>query len=41
VRLDATVGKAAEGNCDPYTRAHLGDLQARVNAALEASIQMQ
>lgn len=41
VRLDATVSKATEGNCDPYTRAHLVDLQARVNAALDAKIELQ
>ena len=40
-RLDATVAKATEGNCDPYTRAHLADLQARTDAALQASIEMQ
>jgi hypothetical protein len=40
-RLDATVAKAGEGNCDPYTRAHLTDLQVRVDAALDASIQLQ
>jgi len=40
-RLDATVGKATDGNCDPYTRAHLSDLQARVDAALKATIEMQ
>jgi len=40
-RLDATVAKATEGNCDAYTRAHLADLQARTDAALAASIEMQ
>ena len=40
VRLDATMAKASEGNCDPYTRAHFADLQARTNAALEATISL-
>ncbi|MEY4119560.1 MAG: hypothetical protein RLZZ116_2888, partial [Planctomycetota bacterium] len=40
-RLDATMGKATDGNCDPYTRAHLADLQLRVDAALKATIEMQ
>jgi len=41
VRLDATMSKAGAGNIDPYTRAHFADLQARTNAALEATIEMQ
>jgi len=40
-RLDATMAKVTDGNCDPYTRAHFGDLQARVDAALDATITMQ
>jgi Met-zincin/Domain of unknown function (DUF5117) len=40
-RLDATMAKATDGNCDPYSRAHFADLQVRVGAALEASIEMQ
>ncbi|MDI9403771.1 MAG: zinc-dependent metalloprotease [Limnohabitans sp.] len=40
-KLDATVAKASASNCDPYTRAHLADLKSRVDAALDASIQMQ
>ena len=38
VRLDATLARASESNCDPYTRAHFADLQARCDAALEATI---
>jgi hypothetical protein len=41
VKLDATVAKATASNCDPYTRAHLADLKMRVDAALEASLDMQ
>ena len=40
-KLDATVAKASASNCDAYTRAHLADLKSRVDAALDASIQMQ
>ncbi|MFM7261572.1 MAG: zinc-dependent metalloprotease, partial [bacterium] len=40
-KLDATVAKATASNCDPYTRAHLADLKSRIDAALDASIEMQ
>ncbi len=41
LRLDSTLSKASESNIDPYTRAHLADLQARTDAALDAVITMQ
>jgi hypothetical protein len=39
-KLDATLGKAGNGNIDPYSRAHLADLKARTDAALEAIVVM-
>ena len=40
-KVDATVAKATASNCDPYTRAHLADMKTRVDAALDASIELQ
>jgi len=40
-KVDATVAKATASNCDPYTRAHLTDLKTRIDAALDASIELQ
>ena len=36
--LDAMLKKANTGNCDPYTLAHLQDLNARCSRALEAVV---
>ncbi|MFM7132776.1 MAG: zinc-dependent metalloprotease, partial [Planctomycetota bacterium] len=40
-KLDATLGKATGSNIDDYSRAHLADLKARTDAALEAIVVMQ
>jgi hypothetical protein len=41
VALDATMAKASASNIDPYTRAHLADLQARTDSALQAIVVLQ
>ena len=40
-KLDATLAKANASNIDDYSKAHLADLKARVDAALEAVVVMQ
>jgi hypothetical protein len=40
-KLDATIAKVGNNNIDPYSRAHLADLKARTDAALEAIVVMQ
>ena len=40
-KLDATLAKANASNIDDYSKAHLADLKASVDAALEAVVVMQ
>ncbi len=40
-QLDATLAKANASNIDDYSKAHLADLKARVDAALDAIVVMQ
>ena len=39
-KLDAVLAKATNGNIDAYSRAHLADLKARTDAALDAIVVM-